>query len=32
MPIFELKTNLASNKIPANFLEKTVDLVAKTLG
>ncbi len=32
MPIFTLKTNVASNKIPTDFVNKTIDLVAKTLG
>ncbi|CAG2163662.1 unnamed protein product [Oppiella nova] len=32
MPLFKLQTNVPSTKIPANFLESTVEVVAKTLG
>ncbi|XP_054154342.1 macrophage migration inhibitory factor-like [Oppia nitens] len=32
MPIFKLSTNLPAAKLPAGFLERSVDLVAKTLG
>jgi len=32
MPIFTLRTNVSSAKIPADFVKNTVDIVAKTLG
>ena len=31
MPIFSISTNLPASKIPADFVTKTVDVVAKTL-